>query len=93
MGDNNNDNANGSRPRFEKLNSNNYQIWIHHVRDHLLAQNLDEVYEASEKEAEEEGSEIDYSGSAAARAAIEKKIKELWNFLRNSSTRSYTRRR
>ena len=78
------DDAHSSQPRtkFEKLTSNNYELWINHVRDHLLAEELNEVYTCSELEVGAAGDTLTIPAAAAARSAFNKKICKLWAFLR-----------
>ena len=84
MGDNNDQSqSSGPRLRFERLTATNYEIWINHVRDHLLSEDLEEAYDCSEVEHGEEGSEIEFPAAVAARTAKQKKVRALWSFLRN----------
>ena len=70
------------RTQFAKLTSDNYEIWINHVRDHLLPQDLFEVFECSEEEGGFEGALQNYE-DAEEQAARTKKLKTRWSFLRN----------
>ena len=68
--------------KFERLTSTTYELWINHVRDHLLSEELGEVYACSEIEVGEEGDELNEPAAAAARTALQKKLGKLWSFLR-----------
>lgn len=70
------------RSKFERLSPTNYELWINHVRDHLLSEEIGEVYECSELEVGEDGAELVEPAAAAARNALNKKLGKLWSFLR-----------
>jgi len=70
------------RSKFERLSSTNYELWINHVRDHLLSEELGEVYDCSELEVGEDGDELNEPAAAAARNALQKKLGKMWSFLR-----------
>ena len=77
------ENKSTPRTRFEKLTATNYEIWINHVRDHLLSEELEEVYDCSEIEVGAAGDVLAAIAAVAARTARTKKLKTLWSFLRN----------
>ena len=70
------------RSKFERLTPTNYELWINHVRDHLLSEELGEVYECSELEVGEDDAELEEPANAAARNALNKRLGKLWSFLR-----------
>ena len=79
MGD---DNSNQSRPKFEKLSDDNYAKWVDNIRDYLYGDDLGDVFDCSELEVGEDGSELATPAAALARTTLTKKLGKLWVFLR-----------
>ena len=57
------------RLKFDPLSDDNYEIWINHIRDKLLVENLEDVCVCSEIEAGEDGHQFTIPTAANAATA------------------------
>ena len=71
------------RLKFEALTGKNYEIWIDHIKDMLITENLEDVFEASEIEAGQPNDDVNIpNGAPGVRKT--KQLKAVWSFIRNA---------
>lgn len=84
--------SSSAKAEFPLYDGNNYSAWIEGVRDYLLVENLEAVFECSEVEKDEDGAEIEIAGTDNAKRALEKKIKLAWVYLRRHLNEEWKQR-